>query len=256
MVSRVRKTRNELGDITVKLLSSFKELIANGTLVPGSKLPPERVLARQFRVNRSSLRQALKVLQLFGVLRQRVGDGTYLNADADRTLLEPIEFMIVMEGITDSELFDARLLVESELAARAAERATAEHLAVLRRALREMEGSRTEKARLEADLAFHEGIFRASGNRVCRLIFTMIQRAVLVTMKKLVRKSGLNRPLAYHRAIYSAIYHRNPEEARRHMREHLLDAQSQMNSPIKHQFSSPLLRPIVPGRRRSSKSYW
>jgi GntR family transcriptional repressor for pyruvate dehydrogenase complex len=71
----MRKSQTS-GDITAKLLESFKTLISDGTFVPGCKLPQERELARQFGVNRSSLRQALKVLQLMGVLSQRVGDGT------------------------------------------------------------------------------------------------------------------------------------------------------------------------------------
>ena len=216
------------GDITAKLLASFKGLISDGTFVPGCKLPPERELARRFGVNRSSLRQALKVLQLMGVLSQRVGDGTYLSNDAANVLREPIEFLILMGDISDEELFDARMIVESELAARAAERATVQDLRTLQRAIDDMEASTSDEARIEADLAFHEAIFEASGNRVCRLIFTVIHRAILLSMSKIVRRATVRRPLSYHQAIYTAIYERKADEARRQMTDHLLDARSML----------------------------
>jgi GntR family transcriptional regulator, transcriptional repressor for pyruvate dehydrogenase complex len=216
------------GDITVRLLASFKKSIAEGDYVPGSKLPPERELARQFRVNRSSLRQAIKVMQLLGVVSQRVGDGTYLNSDAASILREPIEFMILLGDIADGELAEARLIVEPELALRAAKRATDDDLAALRRAVRLMRRSTSAASRLEADLAFHEAIFKASGNRVCRLIFTMIQRALLLSMAKVVNQTSVDRPLRFHESIYAAISGRKPEEARQAMIDHIVDVWSQL----------------------------
>jgi GntR family transcriptional repressor for pyruvate dehydrogenase complex len=218
------------GDITVRLISRFKVLISDGTFPLGSKLPPERELARKFGVNRASLRQALKVMQLMGVASQRVGDGTYLSRDAAHILREPIEFMIVLADITDEELLEARLIVESELAARAAERATGEDLAAMRRAMKAMEKSTTPQARVDADLAFHEAIFRASGNRVCRLVFSVIHRALVISMGKIATRAYVGRPLAFHKAIYAAISARKPDQARREMIDHLMDTRIQLLS--------------------------
>src|SRR5439155_17548637 len=122
---------NSKEDVTVRLLSTFKRLISEGALAPGSRLPAERELAENFQVSRSSLRQALKVLQIMGVISQRVGDGTYLNAGAPSILSEPMEFLILLDGISFHELMEARLIVEPELAARAARRATAEDISEL-----------------------------------------------------------------------------------------------------------------------------
>ena len=218
------------GDITVRLISRFKALISEGTFAPGSKLPPERDLARRFGVNRTSLRQALKVMQLMGVATQRVGDGTYLSRDAAHILREPLEFMIVLADITDEELLEARLIVESELAARAADRASGEDLAAMRRAMKAMEKSTSEQTRIDADLAFHEAIFRASGNRVLRLVFSVIHRALALSMGKVAGRAHVGRPLAFHKAIYAAISARKPDEARRKMVDHLVDTRSQLLS--------------------------
>lgn len=249
-----RSPAKDTGDITAKLIASFKGLIAEGTFVPGCKLPPERELARRFGVNRSSLRQALKVLQLLGVLSQHVGDGTYLSANAANVLREPIEFLILMGDISDEELFDARLIVESELAARAAQRATNQDLATLKKAISDMESSASDQTRIDADLAFHEAIFQASGNRVCRLIFTVIHRAILLSMSRIVNRANVQRPLSFHKAIYEAIYRREEDEARRQMVEHLLDAKAMLLSSYGAQAPGLVARRISPIVRKPSRA--
>jgi GntR family transcriptional regulator, transcriptional repressor for pyruvate dehydrogenase complex len=100
--------------VTTRLIGSFKALISDGSLVPGCKLPPERELAKSFGVCRASLRQAWKVLENMGVLSQRVGDGTYVNEGAPEILAEPMEFLILLGGISFKELAEARLLFEPE----------------------------------------------------------------------------------------------------------------------------------------------
>jgi GntR family transcriptional regulator, transcriptional repressor for pyruvate dehydrogenase complex len=212
--------------VTAMLIAKFKQLISRGSIAPGSKFPPERELAKEFGVNRASLRQALKVLEIMGVLTQRVGDGTYLSASAETILKEPLDFLILLDDLSHHELFETRLIVEPELAARAAERATVEDLAGLRQAIMAMERSRTNQARLEADVAFHECVFRASGNRICHLLFKVIHRSVLTSMGHLSRRVTVDRPLSFHKKIYAAIRDRNAQAARSAMQEHIVDAQA------------------------------
>jgi GntR family transcriptional repressor for pyruvate dehydrogenase complex len=118
--------------VTARLISTIKELISSGTIPPGGKFPPERELAKELKVNRASLRQVMKVLEIMGVLTQRVGDGTYLSASSESILKEPLEFMVLIDDISPAELFETRAIVEPELAARAALRSTSEDLAKLR----------------------------------------------------------------------------------------------------------------------------
>jgi GntR family transcriptional repressor for pyruvate dehydrogenase complex len=212
--------------VTAKLIRNIKQMISKGTVAPGSKFPPERELAKEFGVNRASLRQALKVLEIMGVITQRVGDGTYLSATAESLLNEPMEFLILLDDLSHHELFETRMIVEPELAARAAERATVEDLAGLRQALMALERSRTNQTRLEADIAFHECIFRASGNRICHLLFRIIHRTVLTSMAQLAPRVSIQKPLFFHKKIYNAIRDRNPGEARRTMFEHITDAKN------------------------------
>lgn len=209
-------------DLTTKLVAILKSLIAEGKLLPGCRLPPERELALEFGVSRPSLRQALKVLEIMGVLSQRVGDGTYLSSNASAILSEPMEFLVLIDGISHLELFEARMIVEPELAARAAERATGEDVTAIRKVLGEMERSLDDRERtIERDVAFHDLIFRAAGNRVCRQMFSVIHRAMLTSIARLSLRADLEEVFAAHQAIYTAIAQRKPDEARRAMAEHL-----------------------------------
>jgi len=212
-------------DVTARLIGVFKKLISEGALTPGGRLPAERDLAEKFGVSRSSLRQALKVLEIMGVISQRVGDGTYLNAGAPSILNEPMEFLILLDGISFHELMEARLIVEPELAARAASRATAEDVSELNAVHVNMERSQADSARfVEQDLQFHQTLFRISGNRVCNMMFTVVHQSVRKLMALTATLVDPEHTLALHRRIITAIRKGNPEEARQRMIEHLEDA--------------------------------
>jgi GntR family transcriptional repressor for pyruvate dehydrogenase complex len=218
--------------ITAKLIEEIKHLISTAAISPGGKFPPERELAKEFGVNRASLRQALKVLEIMGVLTQRVGDGTYLSASAESILNEPLDFLILLDDLSHHELLETRLIVEPELAARAAQRATAEDLIELRRAITAMETCRNTQERLNADLAFHERIFRASGNRICHLLFRVIHRSVVRSMSRLSARVPLEVPLTSHKRIYAAIQQHSAEEARRQMLAHLTETKLLLTSKM------------------------
>ena len=214
-------------DVTVKLIAVFKQLISEGTLAPGGRLPSERELATSFGVSRSSLRQALKVLEIMGVLSQRVGDGTYLSSSAKAILSEPMQFLILLDGISFHELMEARLIVEPELAAQAALRATDEDLLAIRREIDAMEQASQDPAGLiEHDLRFHQAIFDAAKNRVCGLMFAVVHQSLKNLIAMTSRVVSAEHTLVLHRRILNAIRKRDPEEARRRMSEHLLDAQA------------------------------
>ncbi len=212
-------------DVTARLISAFKGLISSGGLSPGGRLPAERELAVSFGVSRSSLRQALKVLEIMGVISQRVGDGTYLNPAAPAILSEPMEFLILLDGISFHELMEARRIVEPELAARAAMRATLEDAAELAAVHAEMEACKTDSVRfVEADLKFHQTIFRISGNRVCSMMFTVVHHSVHKLMELTSSLVNPEHTLGLHRRITTAIRKADAESARQRMIEHLDDA--------------------------------
>lgn len=233
-------------DVTVKLIAIFKRLISEGTLAPGSRLPAERELAVSFGVSRSSLRQALKVLEIMGVISQRVGDGTYLNTGAEAILGEPMEFLILLDGITFHELMEARLIVEPELAAQAAVRASSADVAAIQRELKAMEMAGSDHDRVaEHDLLFHQAIFQAAGNRVCGLMFSVVHRSLRELITITAELVDAEHTLVLHRRILAAIRKRDPDEARRRMSEHLQDARRLINKATGSKGQAEILERIA-----------
>ena len=234
-------------DLTHTLVDGLKDMISGGVLHPGSRLPPERELAKQFGVNRASIRQALKALDVMGVVHQRVGDGTYLTQDASTTLSAPLEFLILVDGITFQELLETRLIVEPELAARAAQRATEQDLADLERAMKDVEGAMADGAAdlVKRDLVFYEIIWRASGNRICERIFASIHRSVSqgLALTTMLRDSDM--PLNCHRDIFEAIRKRDEDGARRAMREHLQHAERTVRKSLAKSKALPETRTLT-----------
>jgi len=212
--------------VTNQLIARLKALISSGVLTPGAKLPPERELAPAFGVSRSSLRHALKALEIMGVLTQRVGDGTYLAGNADAVLQEPFELLMLIDAITLDDLLETRLIVEPELAARAAERATLEDLRKMSQTLEGYRRGTPDTVLVEADLAFHRAIFEAARNPICARMFSLIHRAMASSILLTSRMVEWDHTLEFHRPIYTAIERRRPVDARLAMIAHLSDAKS------------------------------
>jgi GntR family transcriptional repressor for pyruvate dehydrogenase complex len=212
-------------DVTHLLILRFQQLLSDGLLSPGTRLPPERELAANFGVARSSLRPALKVLEIMGVITQKVGDGSYLNKDASSVLSVPMEFLFLLDDTSPQELTEMRLMIEPALAAKAAERATAQDIELLKQTIGDFESSSRDRIRLVAsDLQFHRAIFQASRNRLAGRLFHTIHRAILNMIMVTSQLVDLEHTLQFHRPIMLAIEKRDPELAAQLMTNHLTDA--------------------------------
>lgn len=243
-------------ELTARLIRHFKRLIRDGDLAPGCRLPAERELSQGLGVNRASLRQALKVLQVMGVVHQRVGDGTYLCRDAREVFREPVDFLILLSGISNEELFEFRLLVEPEMAALAAKRASSKDRAEMLDAIAAEENGRTTQERIEADLAFHEAISRAAGSRVSRFILTMIHKAILDSMAESARRRPIQKVIRAHTAIWEAIGRHDEKAARRAMIRHLRasrDSVKPARKLSKRETSTPRVLPAKAVARGNSE---
>src|SRR5260370_15680769 len=232
---------NDKEDVTQLLILRFQQLLSEGLLTPGTRLPSERELAANFGVARSSLRPALKVLEIMGVITQKVGDGSYLNQDASSVLAVPMEFLFSLEDTSLQELSEMRLMMEPALAAKAAERANSEHIALLRQSIVDLEHSKRDRVRLVAsDLLFHRVIFQASGNRLAGRLFQTIHRAMLNMIMVTSQLVELEHTLQFHQPILAAIEQRNPEHASRLMTDHLTYARAIFHHTLQQEPSRQL----------------
>ena len=212
-------------DVTQMLVQRFQQMLRDGLISQGNRLPPERELATHFKVARSSLRQALKVLEIMGVITQRVGDGSYLNADTSSVLSVPMEFLFLLDETSVQELTELRILMEPGLARLAAERASSEDIALLRQSIRDLESSSNNRAKLvSSDLLFHRAIFQASKNRPASSLFQTIHRAMAKMILVTSQLVELEHTLSFHKPIMHAIEKRDGDAAAALMMEHLQDA--------------------------------
>src|SRR6478609_10125483 len=125
--------------VTQDAIETIRELIASGEWGPGTRLPREGDLAKQFGLSRNSLREAVRALSVARVLEVRQGDGTYVSSLEPGELLEPtLAATDLLRGRTVLELFEVRRMLEPEAAAVAAQRADEDVIAGLGRELERM----------------------------------------------------------------------------------------------------------------------
>jgi GntR family transcriptional repressor for pyruvate dehydrogenase complex len=251
---------NGKDNVTQLLILRFQEMLREGVLTQGTRLPSERELAAHFNVARSSLRQALKVLEIMGIITQKVGDGSYLNTDTSAVLAVPMEFLFLLDDTSVEELTELRLLVEPGLARLAAQRATADDISLLRKSIKDLESSSQDKLKLvSSDLLFHRAIFQASKNRTASSLFQTIHRAMAKMILVTSQLVELEHTLSFHKPIMHAIEQRKGDKAAELMKDHLMDATALLiNEQLKqhedrlHKSVMHTTKPILKPKERSN----
>ena len=213
-------TRTTLtADIYRKLVSH----IIRGVWKPGTRIPAERQLGQQLGVGRASLREALKALEIMGLIETRLGDGTYV-CQRSEFLSKPLLWAITSSSETDVyELVEARKLIETELAGLAAERATADDLKEIGKHLDRMERSpQAPSELLQADIEFHLAIGEAAHNSILMNALNLIRNLLQEWIGRTLQEPGVyTRALEHHKAIFFAVAKKNVPAARAAMLAHL-----------------------------------
>lgn len=203
----------------------FEQLLGNivsGEWKEGQRIPPERELCQQMGVARPSLREALKALEIIGLVDSRVGAGTFVRRRTD-FLSRPLLWAIAGSSRAGvNELVESRLVLEVELAGFAAERATESDLLDIHRGLHSPQAE--PAIVLDSDLKFHLAIAIAAHNQVLLNAVLMIRNLIQQWMLVTLQVPGVTeRVLEQHSAILEAILAKNSSAARDRMRSHLAD---------------------------------
>lgn len=200
-------------------------LILEGRLKPGDRLPPERELAEAFGVSRTSVRDAIRVLELMGMLEPRQGDGTVVRDLTSDSLVHPLASLLVRNRTHLAELMDVRKMIEPPLAARAASLATPEEVARLDEIFaRQLEKARQGQAAIDEDSAFHYAIATAARNRVVLKVLDVLMDLLQESRERSLQVPGrLQKSLEGHRRILRAIKRRDARAAEAGMRQHLAE---------------------------------
>jgi len=213
---------------TMHVVNHIRSLLENGTLQPGDKIPPEREFARSLKVSRASLRTGIGYLAAMGVMKVRHGVGTFVADGPPEFGRSSLSLMGALHGFQSWQMFETRIILESHVAALAAERGKEEHHAALADEVAEMFAAMNNPSEyLIHDLLFHRIVSQASGNPILAAFIETIASAVYDTRRKSVERSTDMRESAeMHREIYRAIRARQPQEARKLMEQHLRLAQT------------------------------
>lgn len=201
-------------------------MISDRSLLPGDQLPTERELTQGFQVGRSSVREALRMLESQGVITGATG-GAFVVAQAANPLTSSLGLLLTLDERTRvHDVLELRAILECEAAALAAARHQAEHLDQMDASIEEMRNGLADpdgEVFVEADLRFHLAIADATGNRVVLHSMHAVReviRSALVTVFRIPQSA--ERALAEHRAIRAAIAAGDADRARAEMRAHLV----------------------------------
>nr|HET6901989.1 FadR/GntR family transcriptional regulator [Ktedonobacteraceae bacterium] len=209
-----------------RVAEQIEKRILDGELRKGDRLPTERELAEQFRVSRTAVREAMKILAQKGLVDMRPGRGTIVIDGASAAMQNSIGLMMKLKlgeiGGSDS-LVEFRTILEVEIAALAAARTTEKEISAMRMAIDAMDQSLNDAdAYIAADNIFHEALAQATQNALIIILINSIVNLLSEQRKQIFEvEGGPQRGQIHHRRILESIIRRDPEAARAAMRSHL-----------------------------------
>jgi len=197
-------------------------MIRDGELAEGTRLAPERELAADFGVSRTTLRDAIRELELLGYLDVRQGDGTVVRRPDAAALATPFLGLLRGQPQLGEDLIAFRRMLEPELAALAASRCDEADAAALERSLARQSRRVASGGGLQnEDLSFHRLVARMAGNATVLHVLHMLQSLLRELRVHLLAGDHPERDLAQHTAIAEAIIGGDAGLARRSMIAHL-----------------------------------
>ena len=218
MLRAIKKTR-----IHEDVFNQIRQLIKEGRLRARDQLPSERELAETFKVSRTSVREALRALETQGLIVSRTGTGNFVADLPVESLVGPLARLLIDEKKALSDVFEMRKLIEPHIAALAAERATRNDIAQLKRiVVKQAEAVSRGETGVEADAELHLCISRATRNQALQKLVSglmdMLSRSREESLQTDKRRES---SIATHRKIVAAIEKHDRSKARSEMLRHI-----------------------------------
>jgi GntR family transcriptional repressor for pyruvate dehydrogenase complex len=204
--------------------------IHSGELTVGQKLPPERILAEEMGVSRTSLREALRALESMGYIYSVTGGGNYVNSVSIEHVLSPLTAMAAQDKKLAADIIDVRLHLEVHMASLAAKNATKQQLSQIYSAIINMQSEVEAGGNgVQGDNQFHQEIAKASQNKAFAIIVELVGELLAES-----RKATLNIPgqpvktIEDHILIFEAIRNGDEKKAAEEMYKHLKKARTNL----------------------------
>jgi len=213
----------KLSDI---ILEQLENMILEGSLAPGQKLPPERELAKQFDVSRPSLREAIQKLEVKGLVYRRQGGGTYIKNQLEEGMTDPLFELISKHPESQFDLLEFRHALEGISAYYAALRGTETDYEEIKISFNQIGRETDLQATAKAINEFHFAVAEASHNVVLlhliRGMSSLLEQSILENLTVLVEKDSVKAQLAEHRkTLFNAVIEGQPVKAREASNAHL-----------------------------------
>lgn len=196
-------------------------------LRPGDKLPSERELAEMLEVSRSSIRDAIRSLELMGMVEPRQGAGTIVREISSDSLVNPLANARKRKEELIGELLDFRMMLEPPLAARAATRVSSDEVSEMEEILERQEKKvRGGESTIGEDSEFHYAVALASGNSVVLKVLDTLMDLLRDSRERSLQVEGRQqKSVAGHRRILDALKRHDSEAAKVAMRRHIEDVE-------------------------------
>ncbi|MHA7177196.1 FadR/GntR family transcriptional regulator [Arthrobacter sp. Sr24] len=194
--------------VTDEAITKIKDMIISGELSAGDRLPPEKELSEKLGLSRSSLREAVKALEIIRVLDVRRGDGTYVTSLEPKLLTEAMTFIVDLhQDKSILDIFEVRRILEPAAAAMAATRISADQIAALRATMENIDDSTSVESLVDHDLIFHELITAAADNAYLASVLDALSSSTVRARiwRGLTQDKAVDRTLAEHSAIIEAL---------------------------------------------------
>jgi len=221
MFSPIKNTK-----VYEQVIIQIKDMITKGTLKKGDKLPSERNLVEQLMVSRASIREALRALEVIGLIECRQGEGNYIKASFQDNLFEPLSIMFMLEGSNPEAIWELRKIMEVEAAGLAAKKITNEQLVDLKAIIDRFKDCDDEDINVEIDKNFHYKIAECSGNvliyNILKTVSTLVDTFIVDARKLILAEPG-NKDILFsqHYEVYFSMEKHSSGAARKAMRHHL-----------------------------------
>lgn len=213
----------ERQSVSEKVAMRILEMVTSRALKPGDQLPPERELAEMLNVSRPSVREAIRGLSILGVVKSRQGGGAYISELDGDALLGPIRFFLSLEEMNIRELYDARSLIEGDVARRAAKFITDRQLQELEDILaKQVDTLGDPKSFRLSDFKFHETLWIGCCNAFLKRVGESLNALGLEFRRRASENPRvLEQSFKDHKKLLNALMKRDPMKAAQAAEEHM-----------------------------------
>lgn len=198
------------------IIDSIKSDIISGKLSSGDKLPPERDLAKQLGVSRTSIREALRTLEILGVTESIQGSGNFIAGNYTKSLTESMSMMFLLQQFDSLQISQLREALEIKAALLAVDNITEDQIKRLEEIVKEMSITAEEAKNVSLDIELHYTIAAASKNNIILQILNILEELINIYIKDrrmeiLTDPNNISRLQKIHEEIVYSIKNKDHE---------------------------------------------